>query len=183
MSAIDRVECLTLVREAQTSGASAALACELLGVAKRTVERWAITPADGRRGPISKPANAFTPEERARVLEVSNSPLYANLPPGQIVPTLADLGSYIGSESTFYRIFKAKNLLAHRSKSQPRRHVKPEALMAMSPNQIWSWDITYCTPSRSGTAGCRKERTNMNGMRVQTKGVYMHSTALCYERV
>lgn len=143
MSAADRVECLTLVHEAQTSGARKKLACEQLGVTKRTMERWETKPEDGRKGPIMKPANAFTAEERRKVLEVANSAPYANLPPGQIVPTLADLGIYIGSESTFYRIFKANNLLVHRSKSQPRKHVKPEELLALSPNQIWSWDITY----------------------------------------
>lgn len=143
MSATDRVECLSLVREAQASGAKKNLACEILGVAKRTVERWQSRPADGRRGPTMRPANALTPEERAKVLAVANSAPYANLAPGQIVPTLADLGIYIGSESTFYRIFKSENLLVHRSKSQPRKHKKPEELLAMSPNQIWSWDITY----------------------------------------
>lgn len=143
MSAVDRAECLTLVREAQTSGARKNLACELLGVTKRTVERWVTRPEDLRRGPVMRPGNAFSVEERARVLAVANSAPYANLAPGQIVPTLADLGVYIGSESTFYRIFKANNLLVHRSKSSPRRHVKPDALLAMSPNQIWSWDITF----------------------------------------
>lgn len=90
-----------------------------------------------------RPGNAFSVEERARVLAVANSAPYANLAPGQIVPTLADLGIYIGSESTFYRIFKANNLLVHRSKSSPRKHVKPDELLAISPNQIWSWDITF----------------------------------------
>ena len=143
MSAMDRAECLTLVQEAQGSGARMARACEQLGVTKRTLERWMITPEDGRKGPKSKPANALTDEERARVLAVANGEPYANLAPGQIVPTLADLGTYIASESTFYRILNANNLNAHRSKSQPRKHVKPEALMATGPNQLWSWDITY----------------------------------------
>lgn len=143
MSAADRLECLTLVKEAHAAGARLSSACKLIGVTTKTVERWETRPEDGRKGPLTKPANAFTAEERSRVLEIANSPAYANLAPGQIVPTLADLGIYVGSESTFYRIFKAENLLTHRSKSQPRKHVKPEALMAMSPNQIWSWDITY----------------------------------------
>lgn len=150
MSAIDRVECLQLVHEAQDSGATKRIACELLGVGKRTVERWKLKPEDGRKGPISRPGNAFTIEERAKVLSIANSAPYANLPPGQIVPALADLGIYVGSESTFYRILEDEKLLVHRSKSQPRKNVKPEALMAMSPNQIWSWDITYLRASIKG---------------------------------
>jgi putative transposase len=150
VSATERQECLTLVREAQEGGARKELACELIGVDVRTVVRWETKPEDGRKGPLIKPANAFTVEERAKVLAIANSAPYANLPPGQIVPTLADLGIYIGSESTFYRIFKSENLLAHRAKSQPRKHVKPEELIATAPNQIWSWDITYLRANIKG---------------------------------
>jgi transposase InsO family protein len=132
-----------LVAEAQASGASRDKACELLGVSTRTVERWQDISSDGRKGPITKPSNTFTLEERAQVLKVANSSEYANLPPGQIVPRLADRGIYMGSESSFYRILKAEDLMAHRSKSHPRKHTKPEELLATSPNQIWSWDITY----------------------------------------
>jgi putative transposase len=57
-----------------------------------------------------------------------------------------------------------------------------EELAVTGVNQVYTADITYSTPSRSGPAGCRKERTSMNGMRMSTKGGYRHSTALCYER-
>lgn len=143
MSAADRIECLMLVREAHAAGARKELACELLGVTKRTFERWETRPEDMRKGPTTKPGNALTAEERALVLAVANNATYANLPPAQIVPALADLGYYLASESTFYRILKSESLLAHRSKSSPRKLVKPEALMATGPNQLWSWDITY----------------------------------------
>lgn len=143
MSLVERLECLSLVHEAQAAGARKGLVCELLGVALRTVERWEINSEDLRRGPSTAPANALTKEEQALVLKTANSSEYANLPPGQIVPRLADKGIYLASESTFYRLLKANDLLAHRSKSSPRQHVKPEALLATAPNQIWSWDITY----------------------------------------
>jgi putative transposase len=143
VSAEDRLACKSLVAEANETGANKAKACDLLGVSVRTVERWAKQPCDGRKGPTAKPAHTLTAEERQRVLDVSNSQEYANLPPGQIVPLLADKGEFIASESSFYRVLKAADMLAHRSKSQPRRHVKPEELVATAPNQIWSWDITY----------------------------------------
>lgn len=135
--------CKELVAEAQASGASRKKACDLLGVSARTVERWASRPSDLRRGPATKAKNALTADERAEVLAIANSAEFANLPPCQIVPRLADQGKYVASESTFYRILNAENMLAHRSKSQPRKHVKPEELLAMNPNEIWSWDITY----------------------------------------
>ena len=150
MSAEDRVTCMQWVAEAQASGASRESACDMLGVSVRTVDRWVTRPEDLRKGPISMPKNALTPEERSAVLAIANSNEFANLPPCQIVPRLADMGKYVASESTFYRILNAENMLAHRSKSQPRKHVKPEQLMAMSPNQIWSWDITCL---RAGIAG------------------------------
>ena len=143
MSADDRLACKALVAEANESGANKAKACEQLGVSVRTVERWAKKPSDQRKGPIAKPAHTLTVEERRRVLDVSNSTEYANLPPGQIVPLLADKGEFIASESSFYRVLKAEDLMAHRSKSQPRQHVKPKELVATAPNQLWSWDITY----------------------------------------
>jgi hypothetical protein len=143
VSAAERIECLALVREAFRAGASKQSACELIGVDARTVARWETRPQDLRQGPNSTPSNALTAEEQAAVLKVANSPEYANLPPGQIVPRLADQGIYLASESTFYRLFKANDLLAHRSKSHPHQHKKPEPLMATGPNQIWSWDITY----------------------------------------
>ena len=82
--------------------------------------------------------------ERKHVVAVANSDEFGSLPPSQIVPILADRGEYIASESTFYRILKAENLLRHRSAERPaqRRH-KPRALCATAPNQLFSWDITY----------------------------------------
>lgn len=56
---------------------------------------------------------------------------------------LADRGQYIASESTFYRILKAENLLSHRGKSRAKSNYRPAPLVATNPNQIYSWDITY----------------------------------------
>ena len=151
MSAEDRVTCLAWVAEAQASGASREKACDLLGVSVRTVDRWVTRPEDLRKGPTTVPSNALTAEERAEVLTIANSVEFANLPPCQIVPRLADQGKYVASESTFYRILNAESMLTHRSKSQPRKHAKPEELMAMSPNEIWSWDITYLRAAIDGT--------------------------------
>lgn len=89
------------------------------------------------------PANKFTDAERARIVEVANSPEYRNQPPSQIVPNLADKGQYIGSESTIYRVLHAQAMMQHRSASRPRTHHKPDELIATKPNQLWSWDITY----------------------------------------
>jgi hypothetical protein len=56
---------------------------------------------------------------------------------------------YLVSESTFYRMLKAHNPLDHRGAERPAqvRH-KPRALVANAPGQLFSWDITYRTPSQ-----------------------------------
>jgi putative transposase len=151
VSAEDRVECISLINEAVSAGARKIKACETLELEIRTIERWEKTPVDGRRGPKNRPSNALTAQERARVIEVANKAEYANLPPCQIVPRLADQGEYIASESTFYRILREEKLLVHRSRSNPRKHKKPDELMATEPNQIWSWDITYLKAAIKGT--------------------------------
>ena len=60
------------------------------------------------------------------------------------MPLLADKGRYIASESTFYRILKEEGQLTHRQRCRPATAAnKPTALVAVQPNEIYSWDITY----------------------------------------
>lgn len=66
-----------------------------------------------------------------------------DLSPKKIVPMLADQGFYIASESSFYRVFRERNMQNHREPSQPATHTRPRSYRATGPNQVWSWDITY----------------------------------------
>lgn len=150
VSAKDRAECLELINEAVASGARKIKACEILEINIRTIERWEQNLTDRRCGPNSQPANSLTQSEQQQVVEIANSAEFANLPPSQIVPKLADQGIYIASESTFYRILRQKKLLAHRLKSNPRQVQRPEELVASAPNTVWSWDITYLKAAVKG---------------------------------
>lgn len=97
------------------------------------------------------PANALTEVERHAILSLCNSPEYADLPPSQIVPRLADQGCYLASERTFYRVLHAANQQNRRGRSQrPHRHPTPTTHAAKAPNQVWSWDITYLPSSVRG---------------------------------
>ena len=141
----DKEGAMRLIQEACNAGARLEPACELLGLDIRTLQRWRVESSlqDKRRGPMTAPANKLTDAERARIVKVVNLPEYHNKPPSQIVPHLADNGSYIGSESTIYRVLHAENMVKHRGASRPRAHRKPDELCATKPNQVWSWDITY----------------------------------------
>jgi len=126
-------------------GARLEPAARMLGLTTRTIQRWRNQNGgfDRRNGPRTVPANKLTPAERQQVLAVANSPEYRDLSPRQIVPRLADEGRYIASESTFYRILRTENQLAHRERCRPVRHRRPPEKKATGPCQVWSWDITY----------------------------------------
>ena len=148
ISTPDRRETVELIEQAMAAGASQAKACEVLGLSPRTYQRWTReggVETDGRpEAQRPAPANRLSDAERARIIEICNRPEYASLPPSQIVPTLADQGEYIASESSFYRVLRAENQVHHRGRSQaPRQVEKPMAHRADGPNQVWSWDITY----------------------------------------
>jgi putative transposase len=131
-----------LVAEAVAAGARRGRACALLGLSARTLERWGNGQPDGRRGPKSPPPNKLTAKERRRVIAIATSIEFRDQSPKQIVPTLADRGKYVASESTFYRVLHAENMQHRRGAaraptSRPREHV------ADGPWQVGSWDITY----------------------------------------
>jgi hypothetical protein len=72
------------------------------------------------------PANKLSAEERAEVLALCHESPYASLPPGQIVPRLADEGRYIASESSFYRILHEAEEQQHRGRARaPRPPAEP----------------------------------------------------------
>lgn len=78
------------------------------------------------------------------MLNVLTMPEYADLPPSQIVPALADKGVYIASESTMYKILRNEKMQRHRGRSKPPEKRKyPQTHVAKAPNEVWTWDITW----------------------------------------
>ena len=143
----DRQEAVSLINEACAAGARKHLACRELGITLRTLERWVRdgeVRADRRPGAVRPvPANKLSAPECAEVLRVVNEPRFASLPPTQIVPILADEGTYLASESTLYRLLRAAEQLAHRGRAgAPQARTVPRHC-ARGPNQLYAWDITY----------------------------------------
>lgn len=140
-----------LIDEAVDNGARLFKAANVLGITERTYFRWRklsreFNSYEDRRkyAEHPEPVNKLTSEERQKVLDTLHSEEYADLPPCQVVPALADKGEYISSERTMYRILKEEKEQNHRGRSQePHKHGKPTSYCATGPNQIWTWDITY----------------------------------------
>ena len=88
-----------------------------MGVGLTTLQRWRRQFAgdkdgvDRRKGSSRHVSHRLSAEECKRILLTCNEPKYASLPPGQIVPDLADQGIYIDSERSFYLVLHAHRQL------------------------------------------------------------------------
>jgi len=148
ISTADRRETVVLINTARQDGARLAPACQVFGISVRTYQRWttAGTVSEDQRPHAQRPepTNKLTTEERQRILDICHQPEHASLPPGQIVPMLADQGTYIASESSFYRVLHQADEQHHRGRSRrPQPFAPPQGYCATGPNQVWSWDITW----------------------------------------
>jgi putative transposase len=152
----DRQSLAHAIGVAHGAGARLALACELVGIDVRTLQRWkahgGLTAGDGRpRATRPRPRHALSSAEREAVLRMANSARFADLPPARIVPMLADEGVYLASESTFGRVLRAEGQSAHRGRAKaPRATRAPSTHIATAPRQVWCWDMTYLATTVQG---------------------------------
>ena len=99
-------------RRIKECGARVAAACDLIGIDRRTWQRWRVgdglIQGDRRRHAVRPtPSHALSAAERVRIITVANEPRFAETPPARIVPTLADEGVYIASEASSHRVLRA----------------------------------------------------------------------------
>ena len=116
--------------------------CQALGVPRASLYRRRNHPPNETDTNRQRPKQALSDGERQRVLDTLNSPRFVDDAPPQVYAKLLDEGQYLCSVRTMYR------LLTENEEIQERRNVashfvyaKPE-LLATTPNQVWSWDIT-----------------------------------------
>jgi len=125
-------------------------ACQEAEICLRTYRRWvkAGGPVLADQRPEAKrpaPQNKLSDAEIKEIIAICNQPEYASLPPSQIVPKLADQGIYVASESSFYRVLRSHDQLHHRGRTRVvEKRAAPTSYTTTAPNQLWSWDITYC---------------------------------------
>jgi putative transposase len=145
-----------LIREAEAAGSRLSPACSELGITLRTFQRWVrdgddAVAADSRPSSARpEPANKLSDDERTEILAIANSEEFSSLPPSQIVPTLADRGVYVVSESSFYRVLKAASQQHHRGKAKRPGERMVTSHRAVAPNQVWSWEITWLPAAIKG---------------------------------
>ena len=144
----DRQRSLEIVEAGRAAGARAQNLANLLCIGLSTLQRWRRQFAgdgdgvDRRKGSHRVISHRLTEEERQRILLTCNQPEFAALPPGQIVPILADQGLFIGSEHSFYRVLHAHGQAHRRGHARPPQEPRDvPRLKAEGPNEVWSWDI------------------------------------------
>lgn len=134
-----------MIEEACDAGARLESACNVVGIAPQTLQRWheeAGIREDARAAAAQarSPANRLSDAEHEAILSVVNQSEFAHFPPSQIVPALADQGRYLASESSFYRVLRENDQLKARGKNRAPCHQRPQPFVATAPNQVWSWD-------------------------------------------
>lgn len=89
-----------------------------------------------------RPPLALSDAEQELLLGVLDSERFADLAPATIFAMLLDEGRYHGSIRTMYRLLAAHSQGGERRNQRVHpAYAKPE-LLAIRPNEVWSWDIT-----------------------------------------
>jgi len=147
ISASDRIKAIELIDEATKTGARVKKACDELGISHRTLQRWRSpsTPLEDQRPVVVRPVpkNKLSETEVAEIIETVNQQEFQSLPPSQIVPILADWGTYIAPESTMYRVLREHHMQNHRSRASKPSSKPISTHFATGPNEVWMWDITW----------------------------------------
>jgi len=152
-----RAEILKSSSEAVGKHLSLSEFSKAVGISERTLFYWkagkrpcdkkvsvhAESSSSSQRPP---PPNKLTAVERGTISDVLRRQEWACFSPREIYYKLLDEeGSLLASVSTLYRVAREEDLLSRRSKmnytGKKLNREKPH-LMALSPNEIWSWDVT-----------------------------------------
>jgi putative transposase len=95
-----------------------------------------------RRASRARPPLALSAVEQDLLLSLLDSERFADMAPAAVYATLLDEGCYHGSIRTMYRLLAARSQTGERRRQRIHPpYAKPE-LLAIRPNEVWSWDIT-----------------------------------------
>jgi transposase InsO family protein len=95
-----------------------------------------------RRVARPRPPLALSIAEQDLLLGLLDSERFADVAPAAVFAILLDEGRYHGSVRTMYRLLAAQSQTGERRRQRIHPlYAKPE-LLAVRPNEVWSWDIT-----------------------------------------
>lgn len=117
-------------------------ACRALGVPRAGIYRHRQPRRTRPEAPRRRPPNALARHERKAVLETLHGERFVDKAPREVFATLLDEDSYLCSVRTMYRILDAEGEVRERRNQVRRLNYKKPELLAVAPNQVWSWDIT-----------------------------------------
>jgi len=132
----------TLAPEIGLAPACAVLRINRAGIYRQDARRRHLLISPRQPTPRPPAPLALSDFERQVLREVLYSERFADCAPRTVYAQLLDEGRYLGSVRTMYRLLAAQDQ-SHERRNQ-RVHpayAKPE-LLALQPNQVWSWDIT-----------------------------------------
>src|SRR6266487_1810348 len=98
-------------------------------------------PPQPERAPQAQP-RALSQVERAELRQVLNSPEHVDEAPATVYAKLLDQGVYLASVPTMYRVLRAHDEVHERRRHATHPAAKKPELLATTPNQVYSWDIT-----------------------------------------
>lgn len=126
-------------------------ACKAVGLSRATAYRH-LRPAPPRVKAARKRSHRRIPDAgRAEILEVLDSERFVDQPPREVYATLLTEGRYLCSWSTMYRILRERGPVRERRNQRERHPHAIPRLVAVVPNQVWTWDISKLATLERGT--------------------------------
>jgi putative transposase len=125
---------------AETTGVAAA--CDALDVPRSAIYRRRRPRPPRESKPRPRPPRALPEAQQARVLEHMHSEAFVDKAPRTIWAELLDLGVYLCSPRTMYRLLEEHDEVRERRDQRRHPQYKRPELMATAPNQVWTWDIS-----------------------------------------
>lgn len=130
------------------------VACQALGLnrssvyARRQRENNDTPPKRSRQTAVQP--RALSEQECTHVIETLRSERYRDQPPAEVYQRLLEEDQYLCSVSTMHRLLRREDENGERRPQRPTQHHAIPRLLAYSPNEVWTWDITKLPLVRRG---------------------------------
>ncbi|MDR3617702.1 MAG: IS3 family transposase [Candidatus Obscuribacterales bacterium] len=118
------------------------LACDSLNMSRSTYYRSLKSFSIEQVVTRPSPPRALSAAEKQEVLAALHEDRFVDKAPSAVYAALLDEGRYLCSIRTMYRILKDNNEVRERRNQARHPEYKKPELLATTPNQVWSWDIT-----------------------------------------